>query len=137
MVLVNNLAGLYKDQNRYLEAEPLLVEALAQRRATATADSEAVAVGELNLAELYRLQGRFDEAAPLYDSALGLARRRLGADNPNALPYLAQASTADPTNTQLFLTVAALQVQARELAALRRELDELRAACGTPRRPAK
>ena len=63
--LVNSLAGLYKDQDRLIEAEPLLVEALDLRRAAQPPDPEGTAIAELNLAEVYRLQGRYDEARPL------------------------------------------------------------------------
>jgi CHAT domain-containing protein/tetratricopeptide (TPR) repeat protein len=90
--LVNSLAGLYKDQDRLIEAEPLLVEALDLRRAAQPPDPEGTAIAELNLAEVYRLQGRYDEARPLYEQSLAGARAVLGADNPNALPFVNQVA---------------------------------------------
>ena len=93
--LTNNLAGLYKDEARYAEAEPLLERALAMRENTEDLDREELARARLNLAEVMRLQGRALEAEPVYIAALEAARGALGTDNPNLLPFLNQTAVVE------------------------------------------
>jgi len=90
--LLNNLAGLFKDQGRYDEAEDLLRRSLQLREAADPPQVAQVATALLNLAELARLQGKSSEAAPLYAQALEAARRGLGADNPELAFFLNQAA---------------------------------------------
>ena len=90
--LLNNLAGLFKDQGRYAEAEDLLRRSLALREAADPPQIEQMATALLNLAELARLQGKTSDAAPLYARALEAARRGLGADNPELAYFLNQAA---------------------------------------------
>jgi CHAT domain-containing protein/tetratricopeptide (TPR) repeat protein len=89
--LSNNLAGLYKDMERYDQAELLLLESLRLGE-SANPDSAVLAAGYLNLAEVYRLQGRTEEAEPRYDQALVMARRALGKENPDLATYLNQSA---------------------------------------------
>jgi CHAT domain-containing protein/tetratricopeptide (TPR) repeat protein len=88
-MVVNNLAGLYKDRGRYTDAEPLLIESLRRRRADPS-DPVALATGLLNLAELYRLQDRPDEAETLYVESVERARASLPPDDPDRVWYLNQ-----------------------------------------------
>ncbi|WP_130758759.1 tetratricopeptide repeat protein, partial [Microcystis aeruginosa] len=63
---LNNLAGLYKSQGRYTEAEPLYREALDLRKRLLGDNHPDVAASLNNLAGLYKSQGRYTEAEPLY-----------------------------------------------------------------------
>ena len=90
--LLNNLAGLYKDQGRYAEAEDLLRHSQVLREAADPPQVAAVATALLNLAELARLQGKSAEAGPLYGRALEAARRGLGESNPDLAFFLNQAA---------------------------------------------
>jgi CHAT domain-containing protein len=90
--LLNNLAGLYKDEGRYDQAEDLLRRSLHLRETADPPQPAQVAIALLNLAELARLQGRAAEAASLYGRALDEARRGLGPDNPELARFLNQAA---------------------------------------------
>jgi len=98
---LNNLAGVYRDQERYDEAETLLRRSLALRRGAKAPDPYSVATAELNLAEIYREQGKFEDAAPLYTSALADARQALGPDNPELSEFLAQLAVLRRDQGQL------------------------------------
>ncbi|HYV17969.1 MAG TPA: CHAT domain-containing tetratricopeptide repeat protein [Verrucomicrobiae bacterium] len=91
-LLLNNLAGLAKDQGRYDEAEELLKRSLNLRETVTVSHLAREATALLNLAELARLQGKSTEAATLYDRALDEARRGLGPDNPELARFLNQAA---------------------------------------------
>jgi tetratricopeptide (TPR) repeat protein len=54
---LNNLAGLYKSQGRYSDAEPLYSDALAMRKRLFAGDHPDVATSLNNLALLYYSQG--------------------------------------------------------------------------------
>ena len=59
---MNNLAGLYKSQGKYDEAEPLYVDCLDKTR-TALGDRHPSTLTSMNnLAGLYKRQGRYVEA---------------------------------------------------------------------------
>ena len=73
---LNSLAGYYKDQARYDEAELLLEEAFDIVKAHDSLEDELAAL-MLNLAEVQRLQGRYDDAIPLYQRAIALAAKSL------------------------------------------------------------
>ena len=87
---LNNLAGVYRDQGRFDEAETLLRRSLALRRSAAPPDGYAVARATMNLAELYRDQGKREEAEPLYVEALAAARTALGSGHPELFEFLNQ-----------------------------------------------
>src|SRR5262249_54147796 len=91
---LNNLAGIYRDQERFDEAETLLRRSLSLRRAQ-HADDADLAAATLNLAELYRVQGKLEEAEPLYAEALRLARKALPAGSPELLEFVNQAAVLD------------------------------------------
>lgn len=77
----------------YDEAEPLLDEALAVRRAELGPDHPELADGLIARANLWRERGAYDRAEPLYREAVEVRRRATGsrsADTARALNYLAR-----------------------------------------------
>lgn len=72
---LNNLAGVYRDMERFDRAEPLTRESLELRRNQTPPDTSRLSTATLNLAELLLLQDRPDEALPFYREASRLARR--------------------------------------------------------------
>ena len=62
---LNNLAGLYDNQGRYAEAEPLYRQALAIREKALGPDHPDVAHSMNNLALLYANQGRYSRLSRL------------------------------------------------------------------------
>jgi tetratricopeptide (TPR) repeat protein len=70
----NNLAGLYRAQGRYSEAEPLYQRALAIAEHRLGPDHPYVAAILNNLVGLYEAQGRHSEAEPLYQRILAIAK---------------------------------------------------------------
>ena len=85
---LNNLAGLYRNQGRYAEAEPLYKRALAIHEKALGPDHPDVATALNNLAELYRYQGRYAEAEPLYKRSLAIVEKALGPDHPDVAKAL-------------------------------------------------
>jgi CHAT domain-containing protein/tetratricopeptide (TPR) repeat protein len=83
---LNNLAGLYKLQGRWADAEPLYDEALniCRKLFGKTANND-LATSLNNLAGLYKLQGRWADAEPLYDEALNICRKLFGKTANNDL----------------------------------------------------
>ena len=79
--VLNSLAKLYCRQNRYLEAEPLLQQALHLQLQI---DAEDELVGEVahQLAQIYQHQQRYAEADELFQRAFGLFNRLFGIDHP-------------------------------------------------------
>jgi len=80
---LNNLAGLYRNQGRYSEAEPLYKRALSIREKVLGSDHPDVALSLNSLAGLYRNQGRYSEAEPLYKRALSIVEKVLGSEHPD------------------------------------------------------
>ena len=85
---LGRLASLYHDQGRYLEAEPLYLQALDIRQRQSGEQHPSVATSLNNLALLYRAQGRYEEAEPLYLQALALRRSLLGEQHPDVATSL-------------------------------------------------
>jgi CHAT domain-containing protein/tetratricopeptide (TPR) repeat protein len=75
VVFLGSLAGFYKDQARYDEAELLVEEGIGIRTEAGLGDQ--LAIPTLNLAEIYRLQGRYDDAIPRYQRAIAIAQKTL------------------------------------------------------------
>ncbi len=75
---LNNLAALYYEQDRYAEAEPLYVKALAIHERKRHPD---LAVDLNNLANLYLAEGKDAKAEPLYKRAIAVQQRALGPDH--------------------------------------------------------
>ena len=82
---LNNLAGLYKSQGRYEEAEPLYLQALQLRRSLLGESHPDVASSRWNLAALYANQDRLAEAEPLLVQAVELYQQVLGNRHPHTL----------------------------------------------------
>ncbi|MDA0269124.1 MAG: tetratricopeptide repeat protein [Cyanobacteria bacterium] len=77
-----NQAGQYLTrQGRYDEAEPLLLGAVAMRRALLGGAHLDVAMSLYNLGALYRAQGRYDEAESQYKAALAMRQDLLEGDH--------------------------------------------------------
>ena len=85
---LNNLAGLYRRQGRYSEAEPLYKQALEMYKRLLGEEHPSVATSLNNLAGLYRRQGRYSEAEPLYKQALEMYKRLLGEEHPSVATSL-------------------------------------------------
>jgi CHAT domain-containing protein/Tfp pilus assembly protein PilF len=79
---LSNLAGLYQDQGRYSETEPLYKRSVAIREKALGPDHPVVGTSLNNLAELYRDQGRYAEAEPLHRRSLAIREKALGPDHP-------------------------------------------------------
>ena len=75
---LSRLAGLYLNQGRYSEAEPLYLRALQLRKAELGDRHPSTATSLNNLALLYESQGRYGEAEPLYVQALEIRKAELG-----------------------------------------------------------
>jgi len=82
---LDSLAGLYMDQGRYGEAEPLYEEAKRIVERVLGPDHPSTLRSVNNLAYLYESQGRYTEAEPLYHHALAARERVLGPDHPDTL----------------------------------------------------
>ena len=94
---LNDLGLTLSERGKYVEAEPLLREAIAAWRRLAPDTPADVAVGLNNLAQTLRQQGRLDEAATTLDEAIAIRRRRFGNDHPllaNVLGHLGQVRNA-------------------------------------------
>ena len=83
---LSNLAELYCDQGRYLEAEALYERVLAIREGVLGPYHPSVSVVLTRVADLYRAQGRYTEAEPLYRRALTIYQTAFGPDHPSLPP---------------------------------------------------
>jgi tetratricopeptide (TPR) repeat protein len=100
---LNDLAELYRAQDRYADGEPLYQRALGIDEKALGPDHPHVATTLNNLALLYAAQGRYADAEPLYQRALRIYEKALGSDHPNvatslnnlAAQYRAQGRYAD------------------------------------------
>ena len=70
--IMNNLALLYFDQDKYSDAEPLLKEALEILKRSLGTNHPDVASIMNNLAFLYYKQGRYSDAETLFKEALDI-----------------------------------------------------------------
>ena len=82
---LNNLAGLYRKQGRYSEAEPFLLEELALRKRLLGEEHTNVGQSLNHLAYLYYEQGRYSEAESFYLQALSLYKDLLKENHPPLL----------------------------------------------------
>jgi tetratricopeptide (TPR) repeat protein len=82
------MAGLYRSQGRYSEAEPFYLQALAIWRSHLGNDHPDTATSLNNLAALYESQGRYSEAELFYLQALEIMRSQLGNDHPDTATSL-------------------------------------------------
>jgi len=79
---LNGLAGLYRFQGRYNDAEPLLLQSLYIRKRQLGNDHPDVATSLNNLALLYESQGQYNDAEPLFLQSLDIYKCQLGNDHP-------------------------------------------------------
>jgi tetratricopeptide (TPR) repeat protein len=80
---LNNLAGLYESQDKYEQAEPLLVQALEMRERLLKEEHPDVANSLSRLAALYYSQGKYEQAEPLLMQALEMRKRLLREEHQN------------------------------------------------------
>jgi tetratricopeptide (TPR) repeat protein len=71
---LNNLAELYRDHKKFIQAEPLYKRAAAIREKHFGPDHSLLARTLNGQAELYRAQNRFGDAEPLYKRALAIRK---------------------------------------------------------------
>jgi tetratricopeptide (TPR) repeat protein len=82
---LNALAGLYKGQGKYVEAESLYVECLEVRTAALGENHPDTLESMNNLAALYDSQGKYAEAESLYGKCLEGWTAALGENHPHTL----------------------------------------------------
>lgn len=80
--ILSNLAGLYRDQSRLEEAEPLLARSLEIWENDPETGPDDLARAYVNQADIYRLQGRYEDAAALAARGLELARQIFDPEHP-------------------------------------------------------
>ena len=78
-------AGLYEDQRKYSEAEPLYLEALEISKKLLGEEHPNIANSLNKLALLYHVQGKYSEAESLYLEALEISKKTLGNNHPNTI----------------------------------------------------
>jgi nephrocystin-3 len=81
--LLNNLAELLRETNRFFEAEPLYLKAIKFNEIKFGLNSPELAVVLINYALLLRSTGRFLEAEPFYRRALKIEEECFGINHPN------------------------------------------------------
>jgi CHAT domain-containing protein len=89
-----SLALLYEDQERYVDAEPLMKRSLAITERALGPGHLEVATSLNILASLYSDEGRYADAEPLFKRALGIWKKTRGPQDPlfaRGLHYLAEA----------------------------------------------
>jgi tetratricopeptide (TPR) repeat protein len=85
---LNNLAALYRDQNRFEEAERLFLQLRDILEAQDPADTPELARLLSNLGLLYVAQDRLPEAEPELKRALAIREKSLGKDHPDTATTL-------------------------------------------------
>lgn len=80
------LGWLYKNQQRYADAEPLLEQALAIREAAYGSNHPLVSTSLNNLAGLYQAQGRDEDVAALDARIAAIRAKAVGVSMLEALP---------------------------------------------------
>ncbi len=80
---LNNLAGLYYNQGKYEQAEPLYQRALAIREQQLGPKHPDTAHSLNNLGLLYETQGKYAEAEPLLQRALAIYEQQLEPEHPH------------------------------------------------------
>ena len=80
---LNNVGLTLSGRGRFVEAEPLLREALDIWRRYEGRTADVVAAGLNNLADVLRQQGRLAEAVPLLEEAIEIRRQTVGSTHPS------------------------------------------------------
>ena len=89
---LHNMAGLYMQQHRFAEAEPLLRKVLQDHLARYGAESSETFKVQSNLASLERRMGRFEQSLRDYQQLVTTAEKVLGKEHPVTLGASAGAS---------------------------------------------
>jgi tetratricopeptide (TPR) repeat protein len=119
-VSLHNLAGLYRMQGRYAEAEPLYKRSLAIRENGYGPDHQDVALILKSLAGLYHHQGRYTDAEPLYKRSLAI-REKAQPDHPDLAHSLNNLAALYDSEGRY---AEALNLSRRAVAILGKRLDE-------------
>jgi tetratricopeptide (TPR) repeat protein len=82
---LNALAGLYKGQGKYVEAESLYVQCLEMRTAALGENHPDTLSSMNNLAVLYKSQGKYVEAEEFFVKCLKVRTSVLGENHPDTL----------------------------------------------------
>ena len=82
---MNDLASLYQDQGKHVDAEPLYKEVLAGHQKALGLEHPNTLTSMNNLAFLYQDQGKYADAEPLYKEALVGCQKALGLEHPDTL----------------------------------------------------
>lgn len=85
---LSNLAGIYWKQERYAEAEPLLVRALTLFEQQAGPQHHDTAGCLYNLGLLSLKQGKYEQSEAFYQQALSIRERCLGPTHPHTADVL-------------------------------------------------
>lgn len=87
-VVLNQLALLYIQMNRYDQVEPLLQKASTIYKKKFTEENASFAKVQSDLGNFYRLQGKFPEAEVTLTKALSIRQRTLGENHPDYVKSL-------------------------------------------------
>jgi CHAT domain-containing protein/tetratricopeptide (TPR) repeat protein len=113
------LAGLYRAQGRYPEAEPLYQHVLEVRERVLGKDHPQTLMSVNNLATVYNDQGRYREAEQLLERALEKRERVLGKEHPDTLMSVSNLAALYTTQGRYYeaepLFKRALEVRERVL----------------------
>jgi len=82
---MEELAGLYADQDKYALAEPLNAKVLEVRRHVLGPENPDTLTSMNDLALVYLNQGKYGQAEPLFAKALEIRRRTLGDEHLDTL----------------------------------------------------
>ncbi|MHB1863822.1 MAG: tetratricopeptide repeat protein [Gemmatimonadaceae bacterium] len=81
--MMTTIGVVYREMGLYAQAQPLLEQAVATRKALLPPDDPSVQASVLELARLAQRQGRFAVAESLFRATLASRERTLGPDNPD------------------------------------------------------
>src|SRR5205823_1550516 len=79
---LTNLADLYRERGKYVEAEPLYLQALRIWEQALSSNHLNAAYPLTGLADLYCEQGKYAEAESLNRRALRIREQQLGPEHP-------------------------------------------------------
>jgi tetratricopeptide (TPR) repeat protein len=82
VLVLNNVANLYRDQRKYSEAELLYQRSLRIREQHLGAEHPDTGASLIGLATVYRDQEIYEKAEPLFLRALVISEQHLGSAHP-------------------------------------------------------
>ena len=83
--LMHTMGVVYREMGLFSQAQPLLEQAIATRRARFAADDPDLQASLLELARLEQQQGRFADAEALYRATLTVREQTLGPGDPGLM----------------------------------------------------